>query len=435
MEEINKGYERVVENATGKIYLDRPEWQTCWIVTKSGYLLTSGHGFYDDSKNPAVLRERKDKEYQIEIKGYPNLTAHIVEAHYDKLAYLDYALLKIHNEQDYEFPFIPVCSKFDCCKDNEFFARGYRQTAGQYQTGFSGNITGAAFRNDAISGKYFQLSVVPEDLEGMSGSAVCVRCRKRPETLAVGIQTSQIKLARNNAIAVPLMNVKKFSKTFQQILLDQEERKIRPLEIDVNSFETSNRYVDEEKRLFVFIVPHPDIDVDADKLYTSFLNVWDTYSKEILERAKKIPWLKRNFKRISLDQNCVQPDIDNQSKSLLDADIVGKQTVGIKGMRALFDLSGKYLSLSMRNDVRVEHNLSHFIGIQFSEDGEGIGFAKGFDSQLLIRKDQMNASRQNIYNAIEDIFFDCYALFFKNVRKIYVFLMSHIHRQSLCDLA
>jgi hypothetical protein len=28
-----------------------------------------------------------------------------------------------------------------------------------------------------------------------------------------------------------------------------------------------------------------------------------------------------------------------------------------------------------------------------------------------------------------------YALFFKNVRKIYVFLMSHIHRQSLCDLA
>ncbi len=27
-----------------------------------------------------------------------------------------------------------------------------------------------------------------------------------------------------------------------------------------------------------------------------------------------------------------------------------------------------------------------------------------------------------------------YALFFKNVRKIYVFLMSHIHRQSLCNL-
>ncbi len=28
-----------------------------------------------------------------------------------------------------------------------------------------------------------------------------------------------------------------------------------------------------------------------------------------------------------------------------------------------------------------------------------------------------------------------YALFFKNVRKIYVFLSSHIHCQTLCNLA
>jgi hypothetical protein len=36
---------------------------------------------------------------------------------------------------------------------------------------------------------------------------------------------------------------------------------------------------------------------------------------------------------------------------------------------------------------------------------------------------------------LETVALGLYALFFKNVRKIYVFLMSHIHRQPLCDLA
>jgi hypothetical protein len=407
MDEINSQFQKLVEDSTGKILINEETWQTCWLISSDGLLATSGHGFFKKNSNGNISPSNIGELFEIEIKGYPYLKAELIEISFDIKRYLDYALLKINNKNNDGFPYIPICSKMKCCTGNKFFAKGYRLTAQDYQTSVEGKIIGNAFRNDAEKGSFFQLNVDPEKLEGMSGAAICVKCDKQPQLKAIGIQSSQISKARNNAFAVPFNNIVRFSKNFKRIISEMERKNIGPIEIDSDLFSTSRRYVDESPRLFVFIVPHPDIDIDADKLYSKICDIWEPHSKKIIDRAKRIGWLKRVAK-IKLSQNSILPDGKQKINDLLNTNFLEKRAANISGIRAVFDLSGNYFSEDLREDIRADHQLSHFIGIKFSDSVEGLSSYEGFDSHVVIKKGSISLARQSIFNAIEDIFFDCY---------------------------
>lgn len=189
-----------IAQALVKINITDSTYQTGFLFTNSGHILSAGHGFSGVSNS-------KDKQYTIKFEDDPvtiTYKTRLVEFEYDKLGYKDYAVLKILDKEFYDR------MKLKLTLESNTNLIGKRISV----IGYAANMESSRVsiyegkvlhkhpltnhnRND--NNFWLQLKINTQiELMGMSGAPVLYNGK------VVGIQNSQVINATNDCFATPI---------------------------------------------------------------------------------------------------------------------------------------------------------------------------------------------------------------------------------------
>lgn len=186
-----------VQLATGRLDLTASRWQTAFLVSADGLVLTAGHGFSE-------LASPLGDVFSIEFLDGINCSAELLDFEPDYLNGCDWGLLRIQGDTPPRIEPVELATpKPEQLLGKRYSALGYQVADRSLQVAVRGDIVNNAARLGSQRHWLLQLRTPPEDASGMSGAAICLADGR---DVAVGIQSSQTR-GRYNLFATPLVRL------------------------------------------------------------------------------------------------------------------------------------------------------------------------------------------------------------------------------------
>jgi|694.fasta_scaffold73488_3 hypothetical protein len=194
-----------IQVSTALLQESNASHRTAWLVESTDLIITAGHNF------------DKDESYFIKFCDREAFQVKVLDCRFNEDQMIDYAVLKAPKDKIRGIPGIAISWKrIKQTNGKEFVLNGYRDSVPDLNTEVTGTLTGTAVNINGAKKYYLQLGIQPEELNGLSGAAICVEGDDNIYR-AVGIFTSQIARARNTCFGMPFERIKADSSDLRPI--------------------------------------------------------------------------------------------------------------------------------------------------------------------------------------------------------------------------
>jgi hypothetical protein len=258
--------------------------RTAWLVESTDFIITAGHEL------------GQDKYYSIKFCDREAFQVEVLDHVFDKDNMVDYAVLKAPKDKIRGIPGITISWKrIKQKRGKEFVLSGFRGSVPDLNSLVDGTLTGTAVSISDATMYNLQLEIQPEELDGLSGAAICVK--DDDDTYrAVGIFTSQISRARNTCFGIPFERIKAFSKYLR--LISNRPNTPSPHKLTIDQRIATKISLPEDKRhRYAILDLEEDHALDSSRNSTVLLDriggQWEWFLEQLRQRRDSLNWLSK----------------------------------------------------------------------------------------------------------------------------------------------
>ena len=375
-----------IKSSTALLKESDTSHRTAWLVESTDLIITAGHYLVEG------------EYYFVKFCDRDAFQVKALVCKFDDNEMIDYAVLKAPKDKIRGIPGITISWKrIKQKRDKEFDLFGFRGSVPDFNSVVKGTLTGTAVSIDGANKYYLQLGIQSEELNGISGAAICV---KGDDDIyrAVGIFTGQISKAKNTCFGMPFERIKVDSIHLRQICNRSNTPSPQKLTIDQRIVPKISLPEDKKHR-YAILDLEEDLALDSSPNFTDLLDKLGGQRELFLEQLRRscnnLDWLSKG--------NVPSLDLFNSSNGC-DMDSINKSIVYDNTRVVVYSNSHISSTLGIPETFS---EASHIVAVNLRQPSFRIAGKNSYSMHVELNgPDSCDLDKDKIFNILEDVLLD-----------------------------